>query len=106
MIDKLQQRAAAAMAKSSWLFRDLPEGYPGNPAALKALLGAAGDQDNKFGDSAAYREAHAALTDWEGAVALQNKISEAYWSPELRARFGAERVEAAFRDPETAKIEL
>jgi hypothetical protein len=107
-IDRIEQRASRALAHPdlAWLLDDLPNGYKNNPKAISALLVAAAAADPAFAESQPYRDAHAALVPAVAARTLRDQVSELYWSPEIRAKFGTARVAAAFRDPATAYREL
>ena len=106
-IAKLEQAARAAMRHRdiAFIFEGLPRGYHGNPALLRQLLMRV-VEGHPLANSEAYRRAHAALSEVQGARDLQSRIAALYHSPALRAEFGAERIEAAFKTPAVAREEL
>jgi type VI protein secretion system component VasK len=104
-IAKIEANARRALGHKDlqWLVSDLPAGYADNPAALRALLVAAGQQDPKFSDSAAYHAAHSALAELQQTRDLRDTVARLYHDPKLRAQVGDDKVEAAWRNPEMAR---
>src|SRR3954447_14369563 len=98
MIDKL-----AAFPE---LVKLIPREDRADPSALRQWLILASEFDPKGAQRPAYAEAHAALTAASAERDLSDQIARLYHDPKIRAEFGAERVEAAWRDPETAREEL
>jgi hypothetical protein len=107
-IAKIEANARRALDNPAlrWLLSDLPPAYADNPAALRALLTAAAEQDPKFSDSAAYHAAHSALAELQQTRDLRDEVARLYHDPKIRAEFGDARVEAAWRDPAAAYHEL
>src|SRR3954465_11411746 len=99
MIDRLKA-AALAHPGVAWATKALASEFH-HPAALIAVLTSTAEQHPEFANSRAYAEGFAALTKWQATQDLADKVSQIYWSPQLRAEFGAERVERAFADPAT-----
>ena len=108
MTGKLEANAAEALRHRdlAWVMAEVPAGYRDNPAVIAKLLAVAAEADPSFAQSPAYHAAHAAATELGAERTLRDRMAAAYWNPEIRARFGEARVEAAWRDPETALVEL
>jgi hypothetical protein len=68
---------------------------------MRSWLAVAAGIDGLDGD--AFRQAHHAVVEWNDAVSLADDIARAYHDPKLRARYGADAVERAWSDPQTAR---
>ena len=108
MIDKIEERARRALRdpKIAWLFEGLPARLADDPRVLKHLLVSWGDGNPVATDSPAYQRAFAAVDEVQNARELRDRIATIYHDPKLRAEIGVERLEQAWRDPETAYAEL
>ena len=105
MTDHLRAAAQQALAKPRFktLLRTLTPQERSDPRMLLLALGVAAELDPRGGDTPEYNAAYSALKSLVAAEDLQRRISEAYWSPALRAKYGVEAVERAWHDPATAR---
>jgi hypothetical protein len=108
MIDKLRTTAKQALEHPMFrdLFTHIPKAEQNDPQAMKAWLRAAAEIDPKGSDRAPYKSAYAALDNWVQAEDFSSRVAALANSPALRAEFGAERIEAALKDPAAAREEL
>jgi hypothetical protein len=101
-------RARQAMQHEAlaWVWAEIPTELRDSAEVVRHLLVAAAGADPSLGESPVYARAHSLLVAAGREQELQQRISAAYWNPQIRAKFGAARVEEAWRDPETALVEL
>jgi hypothetical protein len=105
---KIEANARRALGHKdlAWIVAHVPREYRDNPKVIRSFLVTAAEGWAEFADSAAYHSAHSALAELQQVRDLRDQIAAVYWDPKIRAEFGEARVEAAFRDPETAYHEL
>jgi hypothetical protein len=103
MIDKLEAAAKRALAHRDLqdIIRVVPAAERDNPAALRSWLTIAAGIDRSR--EPAINAALEALQPVEHARNLRDQAARLYHDPALRARYGADKVEAAWADPETAR---
>lgn len=101
-------RARQAMGHPSlaWIAAEVPAALRDNPSVIRSLLVYAAGLDPALGESPVYAQAHSLLIAAGQERELADRISKLYWDPKIRARFGQERVEQAWNDPNTALEEL
>jgi hypothetical protein len=101
---KIEARAAAACRHPdlAWVMKYIPKQYRDNPAVIASFLTTAANADPSFADDPAYHAAHASLVELRETRDLRDQVAALYWDPKIRAEYGDEAVERAWKNPSVA----